>query len=144
MSKSGIESVTAKKSQLNLQSSISWKVFLFPSLLKLSSVSNKTQQYFGLDLVDDQTERTIWTHKASIWKGLFESVHELAQAGQVAAISKMLNEILACPVRAVPNGPNETQTFRSAKGQNIQHWIMLVPMPGDVDQLHIPQFLYMF
>ena len=45
----------------------------------------------------------------------------------------MFNGILACPVRAIPKGPNNTKTFQSVKGQKIQHWILLVPMPADVD-----------
>ena len=39
--------------------------------------------------------------------------------------------ILSCPVCAVPNGPNETKTFKSGKGVPIQHWILLVPMSSD-------------
>ena len=41
----------------------------------------------------------------------------------------MFNGILACPVRAVPNGDNVNKSFKTAKGQNVQHWIMLIPMP---------------
>ena len=64
---------------------------------------------------------------------------------QVALISKMFNGILPCPVRAVPNGPNDLETFKSVKGQNIQHWIMSVPMPAGIDSLeYIPQFIASF
>ena len=134
-----------KKSRINFQGAISWKVFLFPPLTKLALISDKVHQYFGLDLVEDGSERTLWTHKASIWQQLFESVQDLAKTGQVASISTMFNGILACPVRAVPNGPNETQTFKSVKGQNIQHWIMLVPMPIDIDSSkYISQFIANF
>jgi len=53
--------------------------------------------------------------------------------------------LLACPVRAVPNGPNEPETFMSAKGQTIQHWIMLIPMPADIDTSEfIPLFISEF
>ena len=118
---------------------------MFPSLLKLVSVPKKTQQYFGLDLIEEDTERTVWTHKPSVWQDLFEGVQEVAKTGQVVAISTMFNGILACPVREVPNGPNEIQTFKTAKGQNIQHWIMLVPMPADIDSSeYIPAFLSKF
>jgi hypothetical protein len=134
-----------KKSKLNLQGSSSWKVFLFPSLLKLASVVKKKQQYFGLDLVEEETERTVWTHKPSTWQCLFETVHEFAETGKLAAISTMFNGILASPVRAVPNGPNEIKSFRSQKGQIIQHLIMLVPMPADIDSSeYIPQFISKF
>ena len=121
-----------KQSMLGLQGSICWKSFLFPSLLNFSSIPNNTHQYFGLDLVDEETERTYWTHKASIWQGLFHSVQQLVTTNKVEPISTMFNGILACPVRAVPNGPNEIQGFKSGKGQLIQHWIMLVPMPPDI------------
>ena len=130
---------------LNIQGSISWKIFLFPSHLKGVSVLKKKKEYFGLDLVEEGSERTYWTHKASIWKGLFESVQEMALTGEVDSISDMFNGVLACPVRAVPNGPNDTKTFKSVKGQNIQHWIMLVPMPVDIDSSeYIKEFIHCF
>ena len=45
----------------------------------------------------------------------------------------------------MPNGPNDIEIFMSVKGQNIQHWIMLVPMPADIDSFeHIPQFITSF
>jgi hypothetical protein len=134
-----------RRSRINFQGSICWKAFLFPSLRRFDLLSKKVHQYFGLDLVEDGTERTIWTHKASVWQQLFESVQDLAKTGQVASISKMFHGIIACPVRAVPNGPNDIETFRSVKGQNIQHWIMLVPMPIDIDSSeYISQFIATF
>lgn len=134
-----------KKTKLNFQGSISWKVFLFPSLAKANLLAKKTHQYFGLDLVEEGTERTYWTHKASVWQDLFISVKELAKTGQVMNISAMFNGVLSCPVRAVPNGPNEIQTFQSGKGQKIQHWIMLVPMPSDIDATcYVQEFLSSF
>jgi hypothetical protein len=57
----------------------------------------------------------------------------------------MFDGIISCPIRAVPKGANETKTFQTAKGQFIQHWIMLVPMPLDGDNLeYIPQFILQF
>ena len=108
-------------------------------------VSQKTHQYFGLDLVEEASERTFWTHKASVWHDLFESVQDIAQTGQVESISDIFNGTLACALRAVPNGSNDTETFRSAKGQNIQHWILLVQMPVDVDSSeYIQDFIQQF
>ena len=52
----------------------------------------------------------------------------------------MFDGTLTCAVRADPNGPSEIKTFRSGKGQNIYHWIMLVPIPADIDSLkYIPR-----
>src|SRR5687767_12509339 len=45
----------------------------------------------------------------------------------------MFNDILNCGVRAVPRGPDEIRSFLSGKKQNIQHWVLLVPMPADID-----------
>src|SRR5687767_8914777 len=57
----------------------------------------------------------------------------------------MFNGILNCAVREKPRGPNEIHSFMSGKGQNIQRWILLVPMPADVDPAeYIPQFLCCF
>ena len=134
-----------QKSKLNSQGSLKWKVFLFPSLSNLKSVSRARQQYFGLDLVDEEKERTYWTHKPSVWQTLFASVIDLAKTGKVTPISPAFSGILSCPIRAVPNGPNDIETFRSGKGQNIQHWIMLVPMPSDIDYSeYIPIFISKF
>ena len=108
-----------KRSMITFQGSVSWKAFLFPSLQNLLSVPDNTQQYFGLDLVEEGTERTFWTHKASVWQDLFKTVQEVAQNDHGLAISNMFNGILACPVRKVSHGPSEIQTFKSGKGQNI-------------------------
>ena len=57
----------------------------------------------------------------------------------------MFNGILACQVQTYPNGCNEIQTFKTAKGQNIQHWIMLVAMPAEiVSSEYIPEFICQF
>ena len=57
----------------------------------------------------------------------------------------MFNGVLACPVYAVLNGENEKQVFKSAKGQSIQHWILLVPMPVEIDiSEYIPLFISKF
>ena len=134
-----------QKSKSSFQGSISWKAYLFPSLLRLATDSRKKQQYFGLNLVDEETEKTVWTHKPSVWKDLIESVQEIAKTGHVVAINNMFNGIKACAVRAVPRGPNDTKTFKTGKGQNIQHWIMLVPMPADIDFFeYIPAFISQF
>jgi hypothetical protein len=50
---------------------------------------------------------------------------------------------IACAVRAVPNGSNDTATFQSRKGQNIQHWIMLVPMPVEIDLIEFQGWYYL-
>ena len=85
-----------KKSKLSIQGTICWKMFLFPSHCNISLVSQKTHQYFGLDLVEEASERTFWTHEASVWHGLFESVQDIAQTGQVESISDLFNGTLAC------------------------------------------------
>ena len=135
-----------QKSKLTLQGSICWKTFLFPKIKQIRSSNKKSISYFGLDLVEEETERTVWTHKASVWKDIVQSIFELAERGSTSeSINKIFHGLLACPVRAVPNGPNEPETFRSAKGQNIQHWIMLIPFPADIDILeYIPLFISEF
>jgi hypothetical protein len=128
-----------KKSKFNMLGAISWKTFLFPSIRRLNSNPKKAKKYFGLDLVEDRTQKTVWTHKPSIWHNLLASVQEIAQSSKIEGISAMFDGIISCPIRAVPKGANETKTFQTAKGQFIQHWIMLVPMPPDGDYLeYIP------
>ena len=96
-------------------------------------------------MVEDKTERTLWTQKPSVWADLFSSVQVLAMKGQVEAISPMFNDVLTCPVRAVPRGASETKTFKSVKGQTIQHWILLIPMPANVDSTeYVTEFISNF
>ena len=133
-----------QKSKLNSQVFLKWKTYLFPSFSKLTSVANTIQQYYGLDLVDEEKEQIYWTHKPSVWQTLFASVIDLAKTGKVTPISHAFSGILSCPVRA-PDGSNNIETFKSGKGQNIQHWIMLVPMPSNIDYSeYIPLFLSKF
>ena len=101
--------------------------------------------FFGLDLIEEESKCTLWTHKPNVWKDLFDSVLELSKTGQVETINPMFHGILACPVRATPKGPNENQFFKSAKGQKIYHWILLVPMPADVEPSdYIQKFIFNF
>jgi len=139
--------ILQQKSKINLQGSLRWKTFLFPPIPMSKSFPDTNQQYFGLDLVDEDKERTHWTHKASVWHDLFESVIEMAKTDpeQVASIDPAFHGILHCPVRASPNGPNETKMFKSARNQSIQHWIMLVPIPSEMNHpKYIAQFLSKF
>jgi hypothetical protein len=134
-----------KKARNSTQGAIRWKTFQFPSIRTIAPVPPKTQQYFGLDLVDGEMERTVWTHKPSVWQDLFETVFEVAANGQGVAIDDMFKGILACPVQEFPNGRNDIESFKTQKGQIIQHWIMLVPMPVDIDSSrYIPEFISKF
>jgi len=133
-----------KCAKLNLQSTVTWKFYFFPSIQQLLEVEKKTQ-FFGLDLVDEMTERTIWTHKASVWKDVFELVPKHSETCQVQTIDKMFDGIFAYAVRGVPNGPSEAEFFHSGKGQRIQHWILLVPMPVNADpSQYIQEFISKF
>jgi hypothetical protein len=55
-----------KKAKNSTQGAIRWKTFQFPSIRTIAPVPPKTQQYFGLNLVDGEMERTVWTHKPSV------------------------------------------------------------------------------
>ena len=134
-----------QKSKTNLQGSIKWKAYLFPPLPKVKSFVKNPITYFGLDLADEDKDRSLWTHKASVWQNLFAGIVDLAKIGDAEPISPVFDGILSGPVRAVPHGPNDTKAFKTAKGHFIQHWIMLVPMPTDMSySVYIPQFLHEF
>ena len=100
-----------KKTKLTIQGSISWKIYLFPSVLNLNLSIKNGMQYFGLDLVDEGAKRSNWTHKPNIWQDFFESIQDLSKTGTVTPSSEMFSGILACPVRAIPKGPNDTKIF---------------------------------
>ena len=134
-----------QKSKITLQGSMRWKTFLFPPTINLKFLDISNLQYFGIDLVDEDKERTHWTHKPTVWENLFEGVKEMAEINLALAISPMFDGILSCPLRAVPNGPNEIKTFKTAKDKHFLHWILLVPMPsGVVSSQYIKTFLTSF
>lgn len=145
-SSSALHQKLQEKSKLSFQASASWKVFKFPRVPNCGSDSKNMLSYFGLDLVDGGTERTVWTHKPSVWKDIVQSVFELMESGETKqSINRIFHGLLACPVRAVPKGLNETESFQSASGLRIQHWILLVPMPADIDTSeYIPLFISEF
>lgn len=131
-----------EKSKISLQGTMKWKTFIFPPLPNLPSNSKVTKQYFGLDLVDEEKERPYWTHKASVWQNLFTGINDLVTTKDADPIDSAFDGILYCPLQETPNGPNENKSFMSALGKPIQMWIMLVPMPTDIDHSeYIPQFL---
>ena len=55
-----------QKTKLNMQGSIKWKTFLFPPISEIKSFEGITQQYFGLDLIIEDNEKTHWTHKPGV------------------------------------------------------------------------------
>ena len=110
-----------QKSKITLQGSMKWKTFLFPPTINLELLDISNQQYFGLDMVDEDKERTHWTHKPTVWENLFEGVKEMAETNPALAISPMFDGILSCPLCAVPSGPNEIKTFKTAKDKHFQH-----------------------
>ena len=118
-----------QKSKISLQGSLRWKTFLFPLTDELVMHENHTYTFLGPDLVDEDKERTHWTHKPSVWENLFEGIIEMAKTGKAPSIHPMFNGILSCPVCAVPKGLDEIKTFKSANNQNTQHWIMLIKKP---------------
>ena len=135
-----------QKSKFGHQGSVCWKTYLFPRITQIESLSKKAFSYFGLDLVVEETERTVWTHKPGVWKDIVQSVFELAAIGAACqSISKIFQGLLACALRDIPKGPNEPKTYNSANGKTFQHWIMLVPMPADIDTSeYIPLFISEF
>ena len=134
-----------QKSKTNMQGSIRWKAFLFNPPPKVKTFVKNPMTYFGLDLADEDKDRSYWTHKPQVWENLFAGNIEMAKTGEAEPISPVFDGILSAPVRAVPNGPNETKAFKTARGHFIQQWIMLVPMPTDESySIYIPQFLQEF
>ena len=132
-----------QKSKMNLR----WKAFLFPPWSVLTDFGKTTHHYFGLDLINEDRESTHWVHNACVWQNLFSDIFELATTGQAEPIYDAFDGILSCPVRAVPKGPNEIKTFKSAKNQKSEHWIMLIKIPHDMnmdDHEYIDWFLSWF
>jgi hypothetical protein len=138
-----LNQLVQQKSKNNMLGSLWWKTFLFPPVSKVTSFVKPTHQYFGLDLVDEDKDRTYWTHKASVWQDLFALVNDLAKTQQAAPTKPAFEGILSCPVCAIPNGPNEIKTFMSGNHKNIQYWIMLICMPADMGYTeYVPIFLH--
>ena len=128
-----------QKPKMNLR----WKAFLFPPWSVLTHFGTTTHHYFGLDLVDEDKESMHWVHNACVWQNTFEK----AKTGQAKPIHDDFDWILSCPVRAEPKGPNEIKTFKSAKNQKSEHWIMLNKIPHDMymdDHEYIDWFLSWF
>ena len=139
-----LNQLVQKRSKFNMQGSIGWKVYVFPSATNIGDGTVASHQYFGLDLIKVKSKRSYWTHKPSVWQSVFELVAELAKDEKIAPISKVFNGIIACPVRAT-DGKNEIDTFQTASHQTIQHWFMLVPMPADIDDNeYITNFIKQF
>ena len=134
-----------QQSRMTLQGTYRWKAFLLPPRPNSTSIVKTSYSYFGLDLVDEDNERTHWTHKASVWENIFATVLEMAKTKNVAPISPKFDGVLSCPVRATPNGESVIKTFHTSRQKTIQHWIMLVPMPTNSEySKFVPQFLKIF
>ena len=108
---------------------MSWKIYFFPpTSCHTYPVEHFYYDYFGIDLINKDKERTLWTHKPSVWEKVLNDGKGAPTANEAGIISP---PYVSCPVRAIPNGPNETKTFKSGKGVPIQQWILLVPMSSN-------------
>ena len=53
-----LNQILQQKAKSNLQGSLKWKTFIFPSLSHQTPFAGISKQYFCLDLVDEGKERT--------------------------------------------------------------------------------------
>ena len=69
----------------------------------------------------------------------------MAKTSKAVPIRHMFKGILDSAVRKDPKGASEMESFTTPKGQKIQHWILLIPMPAETDPYHyIPKFIQTF
>ena len=134
-----------QKAKISMHGSLRWKTYLFPFHPKSPSFAKSTQKYFGLDLVEEEKERTYWTHKASVWQDLFEGINHIAETENIDGIGNEFDGIFAAGLQAEPKGPNEIKTFKTSNNKYIQQWILMVPMPIELEYFkYIPKFLSQF
>ena len=87
-----------QKSKTNLQGSIRWKAYLFNPPPKVKTFVKNPMTYFGLDLADEDKDRSHWTHKPGVWENLFAGNIEMAKTGEAEPISPVFDGILSAPV----------------------------------------------
>ena len=100
-----------QKAKISMQGSLRWKTYLFPVHSKSTSFAKSTQKYFGLDLVDEEKERSYWAHKASVWQDLFEGVNHIAETENIDGMGHEFDGIFAAGLQAEPKGPNEIKNL---------------------------------
>jgi hypothetical protein len=95
----------------------SLKLSLFP---QATCVSNQEQyQVFAIDLVENKTDNTLWTHKPEAWCSLFQIDEELTHENGGQRIDNFFYCLQFASPRSEPKGPNVKKQLHTKNGKTI-------------------------
>jgi hypothetical protein len=95
----------------------SLKLSLFP---QATCVNDQDQyQVFAIDLVENKTDNTVWTHKPDAWKQVFQVDEDLTSEDGDQRIDPFFYSLeKACP-RSVAKGPNVKKQLVTKNGKTV-------------------------
>ncbi len=95
----------------------SLKLLLFPETVCVTD--NEKYQVFAIDLVENKTDCTVWTHKPDAWSKLFQMDEELAVEDGGHAIEPFFYSLQATCPRSVAKGPNLKKQLHTKNGKTV-------------------------
>lgn len=115
--------VTSNKLANQLQQKLSGmngtslKLLLFPETVCVTD--NKKWQVFAIDLVENKTDCTVWTHKPDAWSKLFQMDEDLSEEEGGSTIEPFFYSLQAACPRSLAKGPNIRKQLTTKNGKTV-------------------------
>lgn len=125
-------------------SGCTFQLTLLPEKLCLSD--NQSYQVFAIDLVENRSNNTLWTHKPSAWEQVFNMDRTLSQGDGGHNIDEFFYNLRSTFRRNIPKGPNMKKTLITKNSRVVDCqilWGMVVCTDNTEDMLttEIAKFL---
>ena len=100
----------------------SLKLLLFPETVCVTD--DEKYQVFAIDVVENKTGNTLWTHKPDAWSKLFQLDEELAVEDGGHNIDPFFYSLQATCPRSVPKGPNVRKQLVTKNGKTVDFQLL--------------------
>ena len=108
---------THLQQKLSGMNGTSLKLLLFPETLCITD--NEKYQVFAIDLVENKSDGTVWTHKPDAWSKVFQMDEELTEEDGGHTIEPFFYSLQATCPRSVPKGPNIRKQLHTKNGKTV-------------------------
>jgi hypothetical protein len=95
----------------------SLKLLLFPEAVCVTD--NEKYQVFAIDLVENKSDSTVWTHKPDAWSKLFQMDEELTEEEGGHTIEPFFYSLQATCPRSEAKGPNVRKQLHTKNDKTV-------------------------
>jgi hypothetical protein len=110
------------QNDLSSQNGTGIKLFMLPPAVCVSE--QEKYQVFAIDLVENRTGQTLWTHKPDAWLQLFTADHDLSLEEGGHRADPFFHNLLVGYQRSKPKGPNVQKQVTTKNNKTIDYRVL--------------------